>query len=624
MNIHIIRSPAHRWLRGRTAVLLALAFAAVALGRDAHAAEGFWYGVSGSNWSTATNWNSVSTGTGSYTLVNGDSLRWFGSSTANKTSYNDLTGLSVAGLSFQGGVGPFVLNGNKLTLTSGINQVTTSVALNLPLELNVATVSLVGGASQLTINGIITEIGGSRGVNLQSGTAILTGSNSFSGGMIIGVSSNSAFSVNALANIGVAQPLGTGTTIELRNGSIIYTGTTASTDRRILIGRNAAGNSATTGFTNNGTGAVTWTGSQALGNTNTNSSSVFTLGGSNTGDNTWQSGFANNTSSGTVGITKTGAGKWILSGSNTYTGATTISGGTLTIGSGGTAGSIGSTSGVSVAAGATLAFNRTDSYGGNFTRAISGSGGLLLQGGALTLAAAQTYTGATTISGGTLALGSGGSFANSSRIVVGDAGSSGAALDLSAISSLSIGAGQTLQGIGTALLGPSTALTVSGTFSPGNSPGLFTFDGGSTTLAGTTLLEIWGTGRGTGYDAVNVIDSGLVTLGGTLVLDFNQNFSDAASFTLFDTLTSGSLAGGFSGITITGSNNDYTGLSFTQAGSVWTTGYNSNNQGLRLTQTASSVALDVIVVPEPGTIALAGLGVGLVGFAAWKRRRVGG
>ena len=165
---------------------------------------------------------------------------------------------------------------------------------------------------------------------------------------------------------------------------------------------------------------------------------------------------------------------------------------------------------------------------------------------------------------------------------------------------------------------------MSGTFSPGNSPGLFTFDGGSTTLAGTTLLEIWGTGRGTGYDAVNVIDSGLVTLGGTLVLDFNQNFSDAASFTLFDTLTSGSLAGGFSGITITGSNNDYTGLSFTQAGSVWTTGYNSNNQGLRLTQTASSVALDVIVVPEPGTIALAGLGVGLVGFAAWKRRRVGG
>jgi fibronectin-binding autotransporter adhesin len=320
------------------------------------------------------------------------------------------------------------------------------------------------------------------------------------------------------------------------------------------------------------------------------------------------------------GFTKTGGGVLALSASNSYTGPTSVSAGTLQIGSGGTVGSIGSTSGVSVASGATLAFNRTDSYGGNFTRAISGSGGLLLQGGALTLSAAQTYTGNTVISGGTLALGSGGSFANSSRIVLGDAGSSGAALDLTATPSLSIGAGQTLQGIGTALLGPSTALTVSGTFSPGNSPGLFTFDGGSTTLAGTTLLEVWGTARGTGYDAVNVIDSGLVTLGGTLVLDFNQNFSDTASFTLFDTLTGGLLAGGFTGITITGSNNDYTGLSFTQAGNVWTTSYNSNNQGLRLTQTASSVVLDMIAVPEPGTMALAAVGVAALVWAGRRRR----
>jgi hypothetical protein len=51
-------------------------------------------------------------------------------------------------------------------------------------------------------------------------------------------------------------------------------------------------------------------------------------------------------------------------------------------------------------------------------------------------------------------------------------------------------------GKGTAVLGENTNLTVAGLFSPGNSPGLFTYDGGSTTLSGTTLMEIWGTSRG--------------------------------------------------------------------------------------------------------------------------------
>jgi autotransporter-associated beta strand protein len=753
MNIHLIRSPAHRWLRDRTAVLLALAFAAVALGRDAHAANITWTGATNATWSEGANWvggiapaNSTTTDTAVF-----DSATY--TNQPNSTTARSIAGITIGANSTAAVTINTGNSGNRLaigsggiTMASGAGSLTMGVEVNDGVLVNASqtwtndSASALGWVSMATAGNLgavtLTLTGTGSGGFSQLGNAISQGTNStlaivvdysgagtvsmiksnntFSGGLTIkqgtvlvnlsdpgagtvtlGFNGGTANATLTSANAGTARSyasafvLATGHTGALTIASTgapnsssygaTFTGGVTGTNN-LIVDATSSGNQNSIQFTTSGlnfTGNLTKRGDKtaALGAANTfggialveagtlrldhvnalqnatldtgtsgaqavtfsGTALTYTLGGLQGADalaitatNTISVGNNNSstTYSGTISgaggqLTKIGAGTLSLSGNNSYTGATTISGGTLQIGSGGTAGSIGSTSGVSVAAGATLAFNRTDSYGGNFTPAISGSGGLLLQGGALTLAAAQTYTGATTISGGTLALGSGGSFANSSRIVVGDTGSSGAALDLSAISSLSIGAGQTLQGIGTSLLGPSTALTVSGTFSPGNSPGLFTFDGGSTTLAGTTLLEIWGTARGTGYDAVNVIDSGLVTLGGTLVLDFNQNFSDAASFTLFDTLTSGSLAGGFTGITITGSNNDYTGLSFTQAGSVWTTGYNSNNQGLRLTQTASSVALDVIVVPEPGTIALTGLGIGLVGFAAWKRRRVG-
>ena len=46
---------------------------------------------------------------------------------------------------------------------------------------------------------------------------------------------------------------------------------------------------------------------------------------------------------------------------------------------------------------------------------------------------------------------------------------------------------------------------------------------------------------------------------------------------------------------------------------------NAVNSNGTLVYNANSIQL--VVVPEPGTLALAGLGVGLAGFTAWKRRR---
>ena len=61
---------------------------------------------------------------------------------------------------------------------------------------------------------------------------------------------------------------------------------------------------------------------------------TFTLTGTNTGDNTLRSTIgdaAAATGTNTVNVAKTGAGKWILTGNNTYTGTTAVNAGTLLV-----------------------------------------------------------------------------------------------------------------------------------------------------------------------------------------------------------------------------------------------------------------------------------------------------
>gem|GEM_PF-2546495 len=114
--------------------------------------------------------------------------------------------------------------------------------------------------------------------------------------------------------------------------------------------------------------------------------------------NTFAGAVGDGSDGGTVAITKSGAGAWILSGVNTYSGGTTVSAGTLQVGSGGTSGTLGTGW---VTNNSTLVFNRSDAV--VITNPISGTGTTTITNGIVLLNGSLAAGGAVTVSsGGTL------------------------------------------------------------------------------------------------------------------------------------------------------------------------------------------------------------------------------
>lgn len=376
--------------------------------------------------------------------------------------------------------------------------------------------------------------------------------------------------------------------------------------------------------------------------------------------------------SGVGGITKNGSYTLVLSGANTYTGGTTISAGTVKLGNAKALG--GNASAASVTSGAVLDLNGTamtntnalalngtgissggalinssataGTYAGlvtlgsassiiagtgNITLSnagtITGSGFGLTVGGAknttiasiigtgagtltkqdagtLTLNAANTYTGDTTISAGTLALGSSGSLASA---VIRNNG----IFDVSAVSGgYTIASGQTLQGAGSV----TGAITIASgaTLAPGNSPGVMTFNG-ALALAGTTVMEANGTGRGADYDGVNT-GTGLLTYGGDMSVVFGSTFlTGTETFDLFN-IGAGGSSGSFSSVSISGS---YI-VSLTNTAGVWTG--SAGGYDFTFTQGTGDLVVLASAVPEPSTYT-ALLGALVLGTAVSRRKR---
>jgi autotransporter-associated beta strand protein len=464
----------------------------------------------------------------------------------------------------------------------------------------------------LTASGSATATGGtvSTGTGSAAGYTIFqfktTGSSTFTV-----TSAPTASDAVISGNIsGTGGLLVNGTTSLVLSGSNTYTGDTSVASGTLqLDNRDALRGSTFTGGAGSlkfGSGtAFTFgglSGSSAIALSNTAGSAVnLTVGGNNV------VGTYSGVLSGAGALTKVGTELFTLTGNNSYSGATTISSGTLRVGAGG---AISNT----VVNNAALVFDRSGltSFGGT----ISGAGSR------------------TVIRSGTLALGAAGSIANSGTVIVGDAGSSGVVLDLSAKSSYTFAGGQTLGGKGTVLgANTLTSVTIAGVLSPGNSPGIMTFDKVNLVLGSTanTRMEITGTTQGSQYDAIVLTNGGLLTYGGTLTLDFGSNvFTTGDTFNLFQ-FTDVDFTY-FNTVIATGSYYSGTFTKDTSSGTgVFKLSSSGTGGGQSLTFTDVVPANgnpgtyygQLVIVPEPMMLGLLGIasGMGVLTVRRYRRRR---
>ncbi len=340
-------------------------------------------------------------GGGTVKLINSDQINNAAAVTINSGTF-DLNGNNESFNVLSGTGGTIVNNGGSTgTLTIGANN---------------------GGG---TYSGTIAD-GSSTLVLVKTGTGTgtLSGNNGYSGGTTI---SGGTLSVSSLANGGASSGIGDSgsqaSSLVLNGGALQYTGGAANIDRLFSVGTSGGALDAS------GSGALTLNNTGAMGFNGQSGARTLTLTGSSVGNNTLAAQIGDN--GGATTVAKTGAGTWVLSGSNNYSGATIVTGGTLKDGAAnalptgtaltvsnatfdlnGNAQTVGGLADGSVAtgvvtnSGAAATFTVNDSTANSFSGKITGALALTKSGaGVLTLSGANTYSGDTTISAGTLKLG---------------------------------------------------------------------------------------------------------------------------------------------------------------------------------------------------------------------------
>ena len=273
----------------------------------------------------------------------------------------------------------------------------TNITVGALVQPGSITINNVTNAYSIASSGA-NNIGGTASLNkINTGVATISGgANTYTGVTTI---SGGTLSVGGLANGSAPSDIGAASSaaanVVLNGGTLQYTGSGASIDRLFTISTaNGAIDASGTGplaLTNSGLVARSGSGARTL-----------TLTGADQNDNTLAASLADNF--GATSLSKSGDGKWVLTGTNTYTGATTVSGGILQVGAGGDRGTLGTGS---IVNNGRIVFNRTGTL--TVSSAISGLGAVTNQAtGTVILAANNTYVGDTTIMAGTLQVGNGG------------------------------------------------------------------------------------------------------------------------------------------------------------------------------------------------------------------------
>lgn len=262
----------------------------------------------------------------------------------------NLNGTTQGGGLQADGSGALVFESDFTATGSGAKTLTLSGSSTASNTIQGNIVDSAGGATALTKTG--------------TGTWIVSGNKSYTGKTAI---QNGTLSVNSLKNAGTSSSLGAATggnaTIDiglttLSAGTLRYTGAGDTTDRVI----NLAGQTQGATIDASGSGALVFTSSFTATGAGIK---TLTLQGTNTGNNEILGEIVNNSAGNRTAVTKSGAGRWILSGTNSYTGNTTIDSGTLLVN-----GSLASGSSVTVNNGGIL--GGTGTVGGAITVAAGG------------------------------------------------------------------------------------------------------------------------------------------------------------------------------------------------------------------------------------------------------------
>ncbi len=397
-----------------------------------------------------------------------------------------------------GGVGAITLNGGTLQYGAAFNS-----ARNIALGASNGGIDTNG--FNATLSGVISGAGGL--VKTGTGTLTLTGVNTYTGGTqvsagtLIGTTDNLVGNITNDATIGFAQNTnGTYSGMLSGSGALVKTGSGIVT---------LSGASSYTGDTTISAGVLAVSADNNLGSAgNTlnldggtlrydmgfSSARDMVIGASNGTLNT--NGFDSTVSgaiSGAGALTKSGSGKLILSGLNTYAGGTTVSAGTL-------AGTTASLQG-NIVNNAALWFEQNGN--GSYADVISGSGSLNKAGtGTVVLSGANTYTGNTAVSAGKLVV-------NGSTIG----------------SSTTVSSGAALGGSGT-----TGNLTINGALTPGNSIGTLNVTGNVVFNPNSTYeVEVDAAGNND-----KTIATGALTInGGTVdVRAASGSYSDLTNYTI--------------------------------------------------------------------------------------------
>ena len=466
------------------------------------------------------------------------------------------------------------------------------------------------GTNNLRLLGENTYTGGTIveqgiiGVVADASLGAVTGGVQILGGELVGAQTAAGAATDVTLAAARAVTIGNGVTsaISAQNGNrLAYAGTLAEVD-----GGGAAGN-VRIGFAGSRAGTV------VLGGTNTYRGSTTLVAGTLEVAVLGNGGAASG-----LGQSSNAAGNLVLQGGSLlrYTGADASTDRLFTVGTGGATIDSGTgrlaftNSGTTAQAGTgartvTLAGSGSASLAAILADLDAGNKTSLVKSGAGTweLTSAQLFTGTTSLQGGTLLV--------------------NALLE----SPVTTAAATTLGGSGTI----GGFASIGGIHAPGNSPGLQTFSNGLT-YGGTSQFQ-WelsantaATGdRGTLYDGVDVT-------GGNLQIDAGATFD-----LIFNSALSG---GGLSTVSwgdeFWAVNHEWVAIAFAGAGSstglftIGTIGNDINGNPLWVTRPEAWFEVkrdgDNIIVaysaPEPGSITIAAIGVGILGWRLRRRIRV--